>query len=520
MSKYEVENVYIDEDDRRPRLLLMLGIIILIVIILVIVISCGMKGKSSNANLSALRISSGELSPKFDKTVTSYTASPNSNFVTVYCTGESIKAKTSGCNRGIDLNDGTTHKIVVTAEDNSKKEYIINFIKPKDGTKVTKEETNTKENSDTKVASEIGLEKVVINSSVTSGKETNKTIVLTAVLTPTNSNAKYIWYKDGVEINGATKDKYEVTTSGIYYVRVTYGNIVKESEVYRAKIVNANTKSVTSNLGSKTTKSTTKTTTTVTPKINSITGNPSSWVTAATLKVNASNAKYYSFDGGKNYQSSNTKTITKNGTYTVVVKSSSGKTVSKQVTINKIDSTKPTVTISTSSKTDKSVILTAKVNPTSNTSGYKYQWYMNDKVIVGATKESYKASATATYKVKVTTGSGSVVYSTGYKFEKVMVTCPTLSASTASGKNVQPYTWYGEYVYVKIVPSPETVSYDVYMNEDGIYDSISRHFKYLDTFKGNVKVRIVNGGQRLLKIVVKDSSGNTNTCYSHAYYLR
>ena len=239
-----------------------------------------------------------------------------------------------------------------------------------------------------------------------------------------------------------------------------------------------------------------------------------------TVKVDDEDVVFYSFDGGKNYQSSNTKTITKNGTYTVVVKSSSGKTVSKQVTINKIDSTKPTVTISTSSKTEKSVILTAKVNPVSNTSGYKYQWYMNDKVIVGATKESYKASATATYKVKVTTGSGTVVYSTGYKFEKAVVTCPTLSATTASGKNVQPYTWYGEYVYVKIVPSPETVAYDVYLNEDGNYDSISRHFKYFDTFKGNVKVRIVNGGMRLLKIVVKDSSGNTNTCYSQAYYLR
>ena len=98
--------------------------------------------------------------------------------------------------------------------------------------------------------------------------------------------------------------------------------------------------------------------------------------------------------------------------------------------------------------------------------------------------------------------------------------CPTLSATTESGKNVQPYTWYGEYIYIKIVPSKETVSYDVYMNEDGHYDALDKHFKYFDTYKGNIKVRLVNGGKRLLKIVVKDSAGNTNTCYSHAYYLR
>ncbi len=517
MSKYETENIYIDGDENRPRALVMLGIIILIVLILVLVISCGMKGKSTNNYLSKLNISNGELSPKFDKNVTTYTVIPKSDKLVVYCTAESLKATAKGCNKAINLSkDGTTHKVVVTAENNTTKTYVLNFNKTGSKTedKDTKDETEVKETSE--IATNETLQKVVITSDIESGKKTNKKVLLTASVTPSNTKFDYIWYKDGIEIKNSNSNKYEASTSGIYYVRVTDGTVVKESNIYRVNIsgsTNATTVSTNKTTKSNTTKQTTL-------KINSVTGNATSWVKSVTLKVNAEGAKYYSFDGGKNYQTSNTKTFTKNGTYTIVVKSSTGKTVSKQIVINKIDNTDVKVTISASNNTGKSVMLTANVSSNTSTNGFKYEWYVNNKIIVGANKSTFKATMDGTYKIKVTTETGKSVYSNEYKFDKVKVTCPTLSATTESGKNAEPYKWYNEYIYIKIEPSKETVSYDVHMNEDGHYDVLNKYFKYFNTYNGNVKVRIVNGGIRVLKIVVKDSVGNTNICYSHAYYLR
>ena len=515
MSNYETENVYIDGEENRPRLFVLFGIVILIVIILVLVISCGMKGKSTNNYLSTLTINNAELSPKFSKNTTTYNVNPKSNNLVVYCTAESSKAKAKGCNKAIDLSlDGSTHKIVVTAEDKTTKTYILNFIKSdklvdEKDLKDTEDKKDTNETS-TAAYSE-ALSKVVISSNIESGKKTNKPVTLTAVVTPSNSKVTYVWYKDGIEISNSNNNKYEAKTSGSYYVRVTDGTIIKESTLFKVNIGNTNTVS---------TKKSSAASTSIkqaTLKINSITGNSSTWVKSVTLKVNATGAKYYSFDGGKSYQTSNSKTFTKNGTYTIVVKSSAGKTISKQILINKIDNSNLKVSLKTSNNTGKSVNLTANVS--SNTSSsYKYEWYVNNKKISGATKSTFKATMEGTYKVKVTNSNGRTVYSNEYN--KVKVMCPTLSATTESGKSVQPYTWYGEYIYIKIVPSKETVSYDVYMNEDGHYNVLDKHFKYFNTYKGNVKVRLVNGGMRLLKIVVKDSSGNTNTCYTHAYYLR
>lgn len=514
MSRYEEDNVYIDGEDRKPRLFLVLGIIILIVIILVIVISCGMKTKSNNNYLMSLRVSNSTMTPEFNKNNTTYDIVSDNDFVTVYCSSESSKARTLGCNKTVDLIEtSTTHKITVTAEDKTVRVYTLNITKNK--------------------AEEV-KPVVSISSSVESGKEVEDKLLLESTVTPSDIVVNYEWYKDDTLIEGATYSTYEVKTSGNYYVKIVNKelNIDVESNLFVVKIKKKNTTNTSSNnnnnnnnVNNKNNNSSSNSNNSYTLKINNITGNSSSWTNKVTLKVSATASrglanKAYSFDGGKTYQSSNTKTFTKNGSVVVVVKDSKGKTISKKIEITKIDTTKPNVSISASNKTNTSVLLTAKVDPKTTASGYSYQWYKDGEIIKNANNNTYKVTSTGTYKVKVTTGSGNSVTSSNYSFKVIKVTCPTLTVTTESGKNVVPNTWYGEVIYVKIVPSGETVSYDVYLNQDGNYENISKTFNYFNTFTGSVKVRIVNGGMRVLKIVVRDKFGNTNTCYSNAYYLR
>ena len=82
--------------------------------------------------------------------------------------------------------------------------------------------------------------------------------------------------------------------------------------------------------------------------ISGVAGNTSEWTKSVTLKVSAKStvkgAKLnYSFDGGKSYQSSNSKTFSSNTNVKVVVKNTNTGVVSevKQVSIKNIDNTKP-----------------------------------------------------------------------------------------------------------------------------------------------------------------------------------
>ena len=509
MSIYEEDNEYIDGEERRPRLFIILGIILLIVLILFITISCSIKSfkKSDNNYLASLRILNSELTPQFNKDITNYDVVSKTDFVTIYCSSESSKAITEGCNKQIDVSKGNvTHTIKVTAENKKIREYKLYFK--------TTDNNESKENMN-----------VVILSDIISGTEVEESVLLQASVTPKDQTVSYKWYKNDTEIENETLSYYKATTSGNYYVKVIdiNSNSYADSEVFVVKIKDKNEEAKKSSNNTK--KSTNNSTNASVVKINSITGNSTTWVNSVTLKVSATATNglannAYSFDGGKTYQSSNLKTFSKNGTINVVVKDSKGKTASKTVTITKIDNTKPSVTITANSKTNTSVVLKANVNPSSVASGYKYQWYRNGSIIENANKNTYTATTNGTYKVRVVTGSGITNYSNEYSFTVVNVTCPTLTATTKSGKTVLPNTWYGEYVYIKISPANDVVSYDVYMNKDGEYNYISKDFTYFNTFNDIVKVRIVNGGMRVLKIVVKDRYGNYNECYSNAYYLR
>ena len=192
---------------------------------------------------------------------------------------------------------------------------------------------------------------------------------------------------DTVELTNDTVIKYNATSTKIYYVwskdkvgNVSFQAFSLESEVDGTETNTDNTENNNSNTTSDNTE---ENTTNDTPNngggtqnnnnqnnqnnqnssnnnnnkpsveresitISSVGGNTSEWTKSVTLKVSAKStikgAKLnYSFDGGKTYQSSNSKTFSSNTDVKVVVKNTNTGVASaaKQVSIKNIDNTKP-----------------------------------------------------------------------------------------------------------------------------------------------------------------------------------
>lgn len=502
MSRYEYEDdTYIDGEEKRPKLLVVLGTITLILIFVILIVSCvGKKTeKSNNTNLSYLRVSNGVLSPMFSNSITNYTLNTEEEILSISCSTESDKASVIGCNSKIILNDkNKEHVITVTAEDGTTKAYkiLINYEKK--------------------------LEELSVNilADVESGKAVTEKIELRTEVLPISSSVVYEWYKDGKKTTGSG-NKLTVTQSGNYYVKVINKESNKEasSSVF---VVNIKEKIKDNSTDNK-----------VVPtqkndyylNITKINGNSKKWTQSVTLSVEASTSnglhpKAYSFDGGKTYQASNSKKFTSNQTVKIVVKDIKGNTTSKAVKIDKIDLTVPKVSISELDKTNKTVTLKAMVTPEKTNSGYKYEWYKNGERISGASGNTYKVTSSGNYKVKVITGANKIATSSEYKFTTIDIKCPTVTATSTAGYNIPAKTWFNEVIYLKVMPFDDTKNFDIYLNEYGKFDTVSNKFTYLDTFKSAVKIKIVNNGLRVIKIVVRDQNGNSETCYSDVYYLK
>lgn len=94
--------------------------------------------RSSNNNLSSLKVNGGELSPKFNKNTTKYSVSvPYSvSDLNVNATPEDNKAKVSiSGNKGLIAEETKDVTITVTAENGSKKTYTISVSRGKDPNK-------------------------------------------------------------------------------------------------------------------------------------------------------------------------------------------------------------------------------------------------------------------------------------------------------------------------------------------------------------------------------------------------
>lgn len=170
---------------------------------------------------------------------------------------------------------------------------------------------------------------------------------------------------DTVELTNDTVIKYNATSTKIYYVwsKDKVGNISFQAFSLDEDVAGTNGNSNSSNNNNQNTQNNTQNNNqepsqepapTKPPvkhesiTISGVAGNTSEWTKRVTLKVSAKStvksAKLnYSFDGGKSYQSSNSKTFSSNTNVKVVVKNTNTGIASavKQVSIKNIDNTKP-----------------------------------------------------------------------------------------------------------------------------------------------------------------------------------
>ena len=190
------------------------------------------------------------------------------------------------------------------------------------------------------------------------------------------------------------------------------------------------------------------------PVISNITSNPATYTSGAVEVTVAldENAFFqdgvYSFDGGKTWQKENSIKVTENKKLEIVLKNKMGITSNaKEYIVNNIDKTEPIVLINSvvpdGSSTYNSAKLTATVTPSSTTSGYKYEWYVNNNPIGNSNSNSYNATTTGSYKVKVTTGAGKEAFSDEYKVTiqkepsaKIVISDSNVKSGSTITKNV------------------------------------------------------------------------------------
>ena len=180
---------------------------------------------------------------------------------------------------------------------------------------------------------------------------------------------------DTVELTNDTVIKYNATSTKIYYVwsKDKVGNISFQAFSLDEDAVGTNGNSNSSNNNNQNTQNNTQNNNNQNSNnqnntqnnnqepaptkppvkhesitISGVAGNTSEWTKSVTLKVSAKStvksAKLnYSFDGGKSYQSSNSKTFSSNTNVKVVVKNTNTGVASavKQVSIKNIDNTEP-----------------------------------------------------------------------------------------------------------------------------------------------------------------------------------
>lgn len=223
----------------------------------------------------------------------------------------------------------------------------------------------------------------------------------------TGAGFTYKWYKDALQISGATATSYSATAIGSYTVQVT--NASGCSKVSNAVLISqlaAPTASVTASATSFCTGGS------AVLSANAGTGLTYQWSNAAGIIATATNVTY---------------TATTAGTYTVKVTNSSTtcSATSAPTTITVTAPQTATITSSTNSFcTGGSLLLSANTG-----SGLTYQWSNTAGVIASATNASYTATAASTYTVTVSNGTCS-----GTSIGKVISvnTLPTASITTTT----------------------------------------------------------------------------------------
>jgi len=187
------------------------------------------------------------------------------------------------------------------------------------------------------------------------------------------------WYLNGNPIGGATNQSYVATASGDYTVRVTSLGCTGAASSITTVTVNP-----------------IPATPTITP------GGPTTFCTGGSVTLTSSSAsgnQWYLNGNPIGGATNQTYVAAASGNYTVVVTTtgcSSAPSAATTVTVNPIPAT-PTITPGgpTSFCPSQSVTLTSS-SATGN------QWYLNGNPIGGATNQTYVATASGSYTVKVT----------------------------------------------------------------------------------------------------------------------
>ena len=173
----------------------------------------------------------------------------------------------------------------------------------------------------------------------------------------------------------------------------------------------------------------------------SVAGNTTDWTINKTLTITANDSESglassaYSFDNGSSWQTSNSKTITTNGTYVVKVRDNAGNETSQTIIVNKISTTAPTITIAKGNVGSNYITVTATV--VDNEMGISKIEYSKDNGttwVNAGTNKTYVFSGLTrntsyTLKAKVTSKNGKSTTSNALTISTSDINVPTYAVS-------------------------------------------------------------------------------------------
>ena len=260
------------------------------------------------------------------------------------------------------------------------------------------------------------------NTQIASGVWTPKTLDFTITASDVGISGASIYYcvdenntcTPNISIQSGVKNTSLETKTGIYYIRYRVLNAagtVSSISSYNAKVD----------------------TTTPTCSIslsNSNWTNQDITLTITGQSPGASAIASYSWDGGSTFNSTRTKVVSTNGTYTAKVKNQAGTVGTCSVNVTNIDKTTPTCTVTSSNTNWTSNDITLTINGT-NPGGSTIDQYSWDGTNYSSTKtKTVGTNGTYNVKIKNTAGTVGTCSITVGNIDKTTPTCSIASSNT------------------------------------------------------------------------------------------